>query len=148
MKICKFEMAFDRDRLEDSSAQATGFVSTIMLKSDDGVAVSNLLANSHDKVLLGLTFCLWLLAVGSIDAIHTLRWKCKFHVAEDTRRYHAREIAYKMVVVRRRWSFQTPSTTHCHSGKYLRRCTLSKYRPHLFLSVQQLFFTSKTGCLL
>lgn len=49
MKICMFEIAFDRERVEDSSAQATGFVSTIMLKSDDGVAVSNLLANSRDK---------------------------------------------------------------------------------------------------
>ena len=44
MKICMFEIAFDRGRVEDSSAQATGFVSTMMLKSDDGVAVSNLLA--------------------------------------------------------------------------------------------------------
>ncbi len=70
MKICTFEIALDRGRVEDSSAQATGFVSTIMHKSDHGVAVSNVLANSHDKVFLVLTFCLGLMALGSIDAIH------------------------------------------------------------------------------
>lgn len=54
MKICMFEIALDRGRVEDSSAQATGFVSTIILKSEDGVAIGNLLANSHKRVFFGL----------------------------------------------------------------------------------------------
>ena len=52
MKICMFEIALDSGRVEVSSAQATGFVSMIMLKSDDGVTESNLLANSRDTTLL------------------------------------------------------------------------------------------------
>jgi len=51
MKICMFEIALERGRVEDNSDQATGFVSMIMLKSDDGVAVSNLSAKfpSHSS---------------------------------------------------------------------------------------------------